>query len=339
MLESFILSENGKAALVSQTQNPNGSNLPSLAFIGFGEAAVAFVSGIRSERVEIVAAAYDKKTGSACGPIRHAKLEDYQNASVAGVETSAQATAGANMIFSVVTADQAFAAAEETALTITPGTLYLDCNSCAPGTKLRSSEIINHAGGRYVDVAVMAPVHPLLHKTPLLIAGPHADAALEALGALGMNASAVPGAVGSASAIKMTRSIMIKGLEALVAECVLTGRKAGVDEIVLDSLDATFPGFDWRKRAAYMLERSLSHGVRRAAEMREVVNTVAELGLEPHISPGTAAWHQTLGSLNLKAKDIGANDYGKLADAILATPEFGGADVAIAPDASRENGA
>ena len=78
----------------------------------------------------------------------------------------------------------------------------------------------------------------------------------------------------------MIRSMMMKGLEALVCECVFAGRKAGVIETVLDSLDDTYPGFDWKKRAAYMLERVMTHGVRRAAEMREVALTVDLLGLK-----------------------------------------------------------
>ena len=90
------------------------------------------------------------------------------------------------------------------------------------------------AGGRYIDTAVMAPVHPKLHKTPLLLSGPDAEEALAVTRALDMAANAVPGGVGAASSNKMIRSVMMKGLEALVLECVLAGRKAGVDEAVLE---------------------------------------------------------------------------------------------------------
>ena len=114
------------------------------------------------------------------------------------------------------------------------GALFLDCDSCAPQTKERTAKEVDAAGARYVDVAVMAPVHPRLHRTPLLISGMHAKDAAGALAALDMSATIHDGPVGSSSAIKMIRSIMMKGLEALVCECVLAGRKAGVIETVLE---------------------------------------------------------------------------------------------------------
>ncbi len=135
-----------------------------------------------------------------------------------------------------------------------------------------------------------------------------------------MSAAIHDGPVGSSSAIKMIRSIMMKGLEALVCECVLAGRKAGVIETVLDSLDDTYPGFDWRKRSAYMLERVMTHGVRRAAEMREVALTVDLLGLDGAMSRASVGWQQTVGDLGLRSSADEAADYRILADRILAAP-------------------
>ena len=151
----------------------------------------------------------------------------------------------------------------------------------------------------------MAPVHPRLHRTPLLISGPHAEAAAPVLAALGMAAAIHDGPVGSASAVKMIRSIMMKGLEALVCECVLAGAKAGVIDAVLDSLDDTYPGFDWKTRSAYMLERVATHGVRRAAEMREVALTVDVLGLDGAMSRASVGWQQAIGELGLRTTAAG----------------------------------
>ncbi len=290
----------------------------AISFIGFGEAARAFLDGWRT--VPGFAArmsAYDIKTDSPDAAVRAGKRADYVAANVIGASTAPGAVAGADAIFSVVTADQAHEAAVAALPGVEQGAFFFDCDSCAPQTKERTAKEVDAAGGRYVDVAVMAPVHPRLHRTPLLISGPHATDAAPVLAALGMVAEIHDGPVGSSSAMKMIRSIMMKGLEALVCECVLAGRKAGVIETVLDSLDDTYPGFDWRRRSAYMLERVMTHGVRRAAEMREVALTVDLLGLDGAMSRASVGWHQTVGDLGLRTMPEEADDYRALADRIL----------------------
>jgi protocatechuate 4,5-dioxygenase alpha subunit len=284
-----------------------------LAFLGFGEAAGAFVQGWATAHPRQLRA-YDIKVNDSSADVRQRKWQDYQRLGVKGCANLAQALAGSNVVVSVVTADQALVAAHQAAECIEPGALFLDCNSCAPGTKRKAAELIETAKGRYVDVAIMAPVHPALHRVPLLVSGPHAVAALQVLAALDMRAKAADGAVGAASSIKMVRSIMVKGLEALMVECILAGRCAGVNEQVLDSLEVSFPGFQWKERAAYMLERVMVHGVRRAAEMREVALTVEELGLPAVMAHSTAQWQQRIGEFALPVKQ---GDYRTRADELL----------------------
>ncbi len=285
-----------------------------IAFVGFGEAAMAFVKGWR-DIGNLVIRAYDIKTDSGDGAVVAAKRGDYDALGVIGAETLADALEGAEVIFSLVTADQAFASADAAARHIGAGCLFFDCNSCAPGTKRRSAQCIETVGGRYVDVAVMSPVYPKLHKTPLLVSGPHSAAAMTVLDCLQMDAKVLEGDVGRASSVKMIRSIMMKGLEALFAECVLAGRVAGVDENVLASLDVTYPGFDFTKRAAYSFERMTEHGKRRAEEMKEVALTIEELGLPSDMARATVQWQQRIGVLGLEA---GEDKYQSRADAVLA---------------------
>ena len=217
-------------------------NTGVIGLLGFGEAAQAFLKGWRSEAdFSRRLVAYDIKTDAADPAVRAGKRADYAAWHVAGAASAPEMAREADHIFSMVTADQAHAAAVAALPGLKPGAFFFDCNSCAPQTKARSAEAVEAAGGRYVDVAVMAPVHPRLHRTPLLISGPHADAGADILRALGMAVEIFEGAVGAASAIKMTRSIMVKGLEALVCECLLAGVKLGVAGPVLASLEDTFP--------------------------------------------------------------------------------------------------
>lgn len=295
-------------------------NLTGVALIGFGEAARTFVDGWRAAGLDVAPVrAFDVKTGAADSAVAEAKRAEYAAAGVDGRDALGDALDGARLVLSLVTADQARIAAEAAAPHLC-GTLYLDGNSCAPGTKQAAAKAVEAAGGRYVDMAIMAPVAPKRHLTPLLVSGPHAEAAMSALAGLNMAPAPAPGdaagRVGGASAIKMVRSVMMKGLEALFAECVLAGRVAGVDDVVMESLDRTYPGFDFKAKAAYMLERTTTHGIRRAAEMTEVAATVRELGLPSRMAEATVDWELELGSLGVRAGE--GEDYGALADAVLA---------------------
>jgi len=283
-----------------------------VAMIGFGEAAAAFLSGWAEAGLDLSITAYDIKTdGDAGAP----KWQDYRDHGVDGRPTCQAALAGADLVFSLVTADRAGDVAAMAAPHLSPGTLFLDGNSCAPKTKQSNGALIEAATGRYVDMAIMAPVLPSLHKTPILLSGPHAQDAERALGRLEMAPGIVEGGVGRASSIKMVRSIMVKGLEALVAECVLAGRLAGVEDRVFDSLEKSYPGFGWHRRAAYNLERIMLHGPRRAAEMDEVARMVSDLGLAGGMAQATADWQREVGALGLAA---GAGDMTARADLILS---------------------
>jgi 3-hydroxyisobutyrate dehydrogenase-like beta-hydroxyacid dehydrogenase len=272
-----------------------------VAFIGFGEAGQAFATGaLRCAP----ACAYDRLTDDPA--TRSAKLADFERAGVEARLSAADALKDASAIICVVTADQALPATQTCARLLTKGALWLDCNSVAPDTKRAAAEAIHAAGGRYVDVAVMSPVHPQKREVPLLVSGPHADAGKGALGHAGFsNIRIVDGDIGAASAIKMVRSVMVKGIEALSAECALAAHKAGVEREVIASLDASWPGADWAKRFDYNLDRMLIHGGRRAAEMEEVVITLDALGTGSAMSRSTVARQRALGALGRGAAPDG----------------------------------
>ncbi|MCJ8520904.1 3-hydroxyisobutyrate dehydrogenase-like beta-hydroxyacid dehydrogenase [Pseudorhizobium tarimense] len=284
----------------------------SLAFVGFGEAAHAFASGWQlSEATEV--GAYDVKLAD---PEAAALvLERCREAGVVPMKQMGQALDRVGLVFCLVTADQAFAAACAGAEHLPSGALWLDGNSCAPQTKQKAAEVIERAGGRYVDVAVMAPVYPKRHQVPLLLSGPHAEEAAAAIEALDMRPTVLGSRVGDASSVKMLRSVIIKGLEALTAECLLAARRAGVEEAVLASLQASDPGIDWHARGSYNLERMMVHGGRRAAEVEEVCVTLRAFGLPDWMSRGTVEWQRTVAALDLNP---GTDDLAKRSDALLA---------------------
>ena len=272
-------------------------NTPRVSFIGFGEAGQAIASGLRETGIERIAA-WDILFPVAAGE-RLKAAGDGMGVRLA--TSAADAVRDTDLIVSAVTAASSFEAAQSVADHLAGNPYYLDINSVSPGRKQETARLLD-GRARYVDVAVIAPIHPARHKTPLLIAGPHAEEILPLLRELEMQLSIVPGETGKAAAIKMIRSVMIKGMEALSLECFLAASRAGLLEEVTASLKNNYPTLDFTKIADYNIERMASHGERRAAEMEESAVTLRELGLDPLMVEATVARQREMGTLGQQEK-------------------------------------
>ena len=270
----------------------NRRNTPRVSFIGFGEAGQAIASGLRDTGIERIAA-WDILFPAAEGARLKAAGDKI---GVRLASSAAEAVAETDMIISAVTAASSLKAARSVEPHLSGSPYYLDINSVSPGRKQETAKLLGEKA-RYVDVAVIAPIHPLRHKTPLLIAGPHAEAISPLLGELEMKLSIVPGETGKAAAIKMIRSVMIKGIEALTLECFLAASRADLLEEVTASLKNNYPSLDWTKIADYNIERMASHGERRAAEMEESAVTLRELGLDPLMVDATVKRQREMGAI------------------------------------------
>ncbi len=256
-----------------------------LGIIGFGEVGSIFGSGLREKPGVTAVHAWDLKFAGAAGePARAAAKE----AGIQAASDMAGLCAAANLLVSAVTASNTLAVAEEAARHVRPGTVFLDLNSASPGSKQLAAEALEAAGALYVEAGVMTSVPPYGIRVPMLLGGRHAAALADQLLAWGMDAKVVSEQLGVASAIKMSRSIMIKGLEALVVESYTNARRYGVEEHVLPTLKETFPQIDWDAQGAYFFSRVVQHGKRRAEEMRESANTVQEGGFVPVMASAIA---------------------------------------------------
>ncbi len=206
------------------------------------------------------------------------------------VPTSAKtAVAAADVVVCAVTAAQDKAAAESVAALMKPGAFFMDVNSASPGQKIEAADIIEAAGGLYVEAVIMSPIGNKRLASPVLLGGPHAEAFLPVAQKIGFSSASFFGAeLGRASATKLCRSVIVKGIEALLTESLLAARHYGVEQAVLASMQDFFPGTEWEKLARYMIYRAVQHGTRRAEEMREAARTVADAGLAPRMSAATA---------------------------------------------------
>ncbi|AMJ60296.1 NAD(P)-dependent oxidoreductase [Bosea sp. PAMC 26642] len=256
----------------------------TIAFIGFGEVGQTFARGLLANGAAGICA-YDMLFGSEAGR----RLEDAARAIGVGCAASPEALGpDARFVFSAVTADRAEAVAIEAAAWLRPGQIFVDVNSAAPSTKQRAAKAVEASGADYIEAAVMAPVMKPGLKVSILAGGPKAQSAAEELNALGMNLTPVSAVVGRASAMKLCRSIVIKGLETLMVDCSAACEAWDVKDPVFASLHATFPSIEFHALAADMRERVATHGMRRAAEMRESAEMLAAAGIDPGLAHAVA---------------------------------------------------
>ena len=254
-----------------------------VALIGYGEVGRILAEDLRAAGQTVTA--FDLKLDAAEGERMRAHARAH-GVTLAG--SHAEAVRSAELVISAVTANQTIAAAEACAGSLPAGSFFLDLNSASPGAKLAAAELVARGAGRYVEGAVMTAVPPHRIKVPLLLGGPDAAALVPRLLDLGFAATLASSRLGVASATKMCRSVIIKGLEAMTVESLTAARHYGVEEAVLVSLRETFPGIDWEKQAAYFFQRVIEHGRRRGEELIEATVTVEEAGIPPGSAAGTA---------------------------------------------------
>jgi len=292
-----------------------------IGLVGYGEVGTILGRGLREKGVGWVGAWDLLFREPAEAPAMKRRALDH------GVEACGslgEMLARAEIVISAVTAANALDAAREAAAGIRPGSFFLDLNSASPSTKGEEAKLIDARGAHYVEAGVMASVPPYGLRVPMLLGGRQARALAEKLVPLGFDMTVVDERIGVASAIKMCRSLFIKGLEAIVIDSFATARRYGVEKQVLASLAETYPGIDWEKEGSYLFSRVVRHGKRRAEEMREAAATVREAGFEPWMPAATAEkqdWVAALAKSGL-FRELGAEpgwrDY---ADRIIAALE------------------
>ncbi len=252
-----------------------------IALIGLGEVGSLIAEDLTSRAT---LAAYDLRLAD---PASAPSLAARRLGLRAGA-SHAEAARGADLIISAVTAAQTTAVARAVAPACA-GAWYFDLNSASPGAKREAAALINAGGGRYVEASVMSPFAPKRCASAILLGGPHASAFASIARELGFSGVRVFSSdYGKAAAAKLCRSVMVKGIEALLMESLCSARGYGVEGAVLASLNDLFPGCDWPMLSRYMISRAIEHGGRRAEEMREAALTVSEAGLAPLLSSATA---------------------------------------------------
>lgn len=283
--------------------------MTTVGLVGYGEVGRILAEDLRARGFDV---AYDRLLDD------ERRIPLVEHADAHGVRlVGGHAAVVTDVVVSAVTADQAVAVAEALVPAMAAGTVVLDLNSASPDAKRRAAAVVEAAGGRYVEGAVLTTVLPYRSAVPILLGGPHARDLEPLLAGLGFTGAAFHDERwGVASATKLCRSVIIKGMEALFVESLVAARHHGVEDAVLASLAETFGGIDWDARASHFFARAVEHGRRRSEEMREAARTVAPAGLEPLAATATADRMATLADLAEAGRIEPTSDWRTTADAI-----------------------
>ncbi len=260
-------------------------SVTTIGFLGFGEAAFQIAKGLRQAGLQYTFAYDIDRT-----PLVESRACETGTTLVRSPSELAEA---APLLFSLVTASSALQAALETAAFLTSRHLYVDLNSVSPASKRSIEAQVCSNKAMFVEASIMAPVPPYQHRVPILMTGSAAPELVRDLAPFGMCLEVMDGNTGAAAAVKMCRSIVVKGLEALLFEATRAACSFGAEERVFRSLDETFPGMNWKSLATYMIGRVVVHGERRAQEMAEVAETLKSVNVEPIMCQATTrllAW-------------------------------------------------
>jgi 3-hydroxyisobutyrate dehydrogenase-like beta-hydroxyacid dehydrogenase len=295
----------------------------TIGFVGFGEVGSTIAGGLRSAGCERPVAYDIDRHDASRGPLIERRAAE---SGTTLVDSSAELAHRSRIIFSTVTSNAALDAAMQTAPFLTPEHVYADLNSVSPALKQQVGTVVDATGARFVEVAVMAPVAPHGHRVPMLLGGPAASAFAEMLAPFGMRLEVLGvSGIGAAAAVKMCRSIVVKGLEALICECVLGASRYGADEHVFESLNESFPGLDWKNLADYMVGRVVVHGERRAREMEEVADTLRAVGVDPIMAEATVRRQDWVAQLGLRSHfgPKGPRSYREVLEILATDPTRG----------------
>ena len=292
-------------------------SIERVALIGFGEAGGILGHDLAARGLEV--SVYDILFDSR--DAHDAMLAKARTSKVRAGKDLADAARGAQLVISAVTASSALGVAKDAARALAASQTFLDINSVSPGTKQKMAEHFAKSPAHFVEAAVMAAVPPQRLKVPMLLGGAHAAELAARFPAIGLVASVASDRVGVASAVKMCRSVVIKGLEAIATESMLAARRYAAEDAVLKSLAATFPEMGWHdKLPDYLISRVAEHGKRRAAEMREAAQALRDVGIDPLMAEAAAARQDALvaeiAAQDLQYKDLKPFSWIALADAL-----------------------
>ncbi len=267
-----------------------------IAFVGFGEVASRFAEALQAGGAEV--RAYDVMLDGADGERR---LRERARGRTPVFLPLEKCLASADVVLSTVTTDVALAAAERCVPHLRPDQVYVDLNATSPATKREIAQRVERTGAHFVEGAILPLVNVMGARSQVLLCGAKAAPTAEALSALGLNFNDYGREVGKASSFKMLRSIFSKGIEALLVECLLAGRRAGVADDLWREIVATLDAASFEEVGGNWVRTHATAHRRRHAEMVQVAALLRDMGIDAPMTEGTVALFDRSTRVDLKS--------------------------------------
>lgn len=295
-----------------------------LGFIGFGAASFGLTKGLRQAGLEEVHFFDNMQDTPPYGEVICRR----------GVETGAiraasvgELVARADVLISCVTGARALSAAGEAEPFLRANHLYADVNTASPSVKAGVARIVEKTGAAFCDAAMMGAIPSFLHRVPIVASGGGAARFQECLSPYGMNIRVIGIEPGQASALKLFRSIFMKGLLALFIETLTATHRCGVDETVLASIAESLDGIPFLETARVQMTKGVVNAERMAHEMEEVIATLEELGVPAGMSRASRETLLRCAELGLRER-FGGELPTTLAEVLRAMEDQSGSKIA-----------
>lgn len=296
-----------------------------IAFIGFGEAAFHIAKGLKSEGLNNIVAFDINQKDEKIGTVIQKRAEE---AGVRLADTLDEAYTSSKFVTSLTSASIALAVAKPIMSKLKPGQTYVDMNAAAPTIKSEIANLERADGVLFCDAAIMGPVPGNGHKVPMLLSGDGSNVFYNSFIEYGMNLTDLNVPAGGSSAIKMFRSVFMKGLPQLLIESMLPAYEFGALEALVDSLNDTIYGKSLEQISNTLLGRTLVHAKRRSSEMKDVIATLDNMGIDSSMSKSTKEKLDQLAELHL-ADGIGVDGDIDFKEVIGLLSEFKSKEAAV----------
>lgn len=248
------------------------NNKLKIAVLGLGEAGSHFANDLVNLGVEVVG--FDPK------PIHQL------NEAISVKTSNAEAVQNADVIFSANLSSVSEDIANELVNALKPHQFFCEMNTSGPEKKLKIASILKPSGVKMIDLAIMAPVPPKGMMTPLLASGEFAFEFSEKLKPLNLDLSVLENSkIGDAATRKLLRSIVYKGIAAVVCEAMEAGESFGMESYIRSQISSLIGGN--QDLIDRFVEGSRTHATRRMHEMDAVIEMLEAQGIEPIVTKGT----------------------------------------------------